>query len=171
MLITYLPRAELSPHRPQQTFPCTYKHTYGHTHQQAHSLAHIHTYNGCHCSSSTHLLNTGTFTIETSEDRVDKLVGIPLTKAPVKTVCRLMIDYIYHSAGRAEHGTSYATPLNSHLLKEIDSKADKILYWSDVSFSDITCVKNHFLSCKKYQKRYLLLPRMPAPLACWIGWK
>lgn len=52
------------------------------------------------------LLNTGTFTIETSKGLVDKLEGIPLTKAPVKTVCRLMIDYIHHSAGRAEHGTS-----------------------------------------------------------------
>lgn len=88
-------------------------HIRTHTHWHAHSLAHIHTYNGCHCSSSTHLLNTGTFTIETSEDLVDKLVGIPLTKAPVETVCRLMIDYIRHSAGRAEHGTSYATLLNS----------------------------------------------------------
>lgn len=63
--------------------------------------------------------NTGTFTIETSEDLVDKLKGIPLTKAPVKTVCRLMIDYIHHSAGTAEHGITYATVLNRMTAKEV----------------------------------------------------
>ena len=97
------------------------RHFYAHTRThadtlwRAHWLAHIHTHSGYHCSSSSHLLNTGTFTIETSEILADKLEGIPLTKAPVKSVCRLMIDYIHHSAGRAEHGTSYATLLNSHV--------------------------------------------------------
>lgn len=68
------------------------------------------------CSSSTHLLNTGTFTIETSEHLVDKLEGIPLTKEPVNTVCRLMIDYIHRCAGRAEHSTSSVTILNCRFL-------------------------------------------------------
>lgn len=125
MLITYLPRAELSPHRPQQTFPCTYKHT----HQHAHSLADIHTHISCHCSSSTHLWNNGTFTIETSEDLVDKLVGIPLTKEPVKTVCRLMIDCIHHSAGRAEHFLCYTKQWTAMFTEETDSKANIIQYW------------------------------------------
>lgn len=80
---------------------------------------HTHTHSGCHCSSSTHLSHKNEFTIETSEDLFDKLEGIPLTKAPVMTECRLMIDYIHHSAGRAEHGTSYGTLLKSHLTQRL----------------------------------------------------
>lgn len=107
MLITYLPRVELSPHRHQQTFPCTCEHTY----RNMHTVRHTFTHGGCHCSSSTYLRKTGTFTIETSENLVDTLKGIPLTKATVKTVCRLMIDHIHYSVERAEHGTSYAVLL------------------------------------------------------------
>lgn len=65
--------------------------------------------------------------MKTSENLVEILEGIPLTKASVKTVCRLMIDHIHHPAERAEHGTSYATLLNiCVLVKEIDSETDKI---------------------------------------------
>lgn len=157
MLITYLLRAELSPHRPQQTFPCTYKHPHWHTRWHAHLLAHTQAYNGCHCSSSTHLLNTGTFTIETSEDQVDKLEGIPLTKAPVKTVCRLMIDYIQHSAGRAEHGTSYATLLNSRFYwKRQTARAIKhytevkaLLLWVILLRLTVILEFKTLLKCKK----------------------
>lgn len=81
-------------------------------------------------SSSTYLLNTGTFTIETSENLVDKLEGIPLTKEPVKTVCRLMIDYIHHCAGRAEQSTSSVTLLNcSFLPKSLTAEVTNIYYW------------------------------------------
>lgn len=76
-----------------------------------HMRAHIQKHAHCHCSSSTYLRKTGTFTIETSENLVDTLKGIPLTKATVKTVCRLMIDHIHYSVERAEHGTSYAVLL------------------------------------------------------------
>lgn len=80
------------------------------------------------CSSSTQLLNTGTFTIETSENLVDKLEGIPLTKESVKTVCRLMIDYIHHCAGRAEQSTSVTLLNRCFLPKKLTAGVINMYY-------------------------------------------